>query len=258
MNADVSNKLIEELRSQVNDLSAAIQLLTPLVTKHGRQSDMGCLANVNKSIYQLTRTICHMELCENPDHIFCPSPADVVGLCRDMCREAEYPAGQLGIDFEWQADEAGGLHMVDERLLKLIVFNMLSNAFQAAGKGGTVRLRCGVSAGQLTVIVSDSGTGLKPLQENANPLLKSDGGVGFGLEAARRAASLHGGRLVLGSAKEAGASAVLSLPIQKPGREELMEQGKRMVRDIFGGYSPLLVEFSPQLDREEFLPKNVE
>ena len=260
MKSEVSGKLIGELRGQVNDLAAAVQLLTPLVAERGRPPDVGCLANVNKSIYQLIRTICHMELCENSDHIFCPHPDDAVKLCRDLCRETEHVAGQLGIEFDWHADPIGKLHMVDEQLLKLIVFNMLSNAFQAAGEGGRVQLRCNINDKWLTVIVSDSGTGLKPPREDENPLLKTDGGMGFGLEAARRAASLHGGKLMLESANGVGVSAVLSLPVRKPGKKELVEQGeeRKMRYDLFGGYSPLLVEFSPQLGREDYLPENVE
>lgn len=252
----VSDKLIRQLRSQVNELSSAVQLLTPLVTERGRDADIDYLAIINKDLYQLIRTIYHLELCENKDHPFFPELTDVADLCRKLGREVESVAEKMEVSFTWRLDKEDVLTMADQGLLRLAVLNMLTNAFQAAGKGGRVVLRCGVAGGEVKIAVTDNGEGLELSGEDDNPLLKSDGGLGLGVESARKIAALHGGRLMLSSATESGVYSVLSLPIRKPDKSEAIRQGLPI--DHMGGYSPLLVEFSPLLGSESFLPEDIE
>lgn len=259
MEDETVGKLLGELRRQVNDLAAAVQLLSPLVNEHGQTADVGRLANANKSLYQLIRTICHLELCQNEDPVFCPREMDAMGLCRDLGREVEYPAELLGVEFDWQVGKQGQLALVDEQLLRLAVFNMLSNAFQAAGEGGWVKMRCTLGGGKMEVAVSDSGMGLQSAEGKENPLLAQKGaGLGLGLETARRVAFLHGGRLILGSAKDSGVRAVLSLPLRRGESDAGVKTGSGMDVDIFGGYSPVMVEFSPLLKRDSFLKEQEE
>lgn len=257
MEAEVFNKLIGELRAQVNDLSAAAQMLTPLVTGQGKKTDADYLAVINKNLYQLIRTIYHLELCGEEDYAFSPKAIDMADLCRDICREVEAMADRLGVRFDWRLDKEGVLSLADGGLLGRAILNLLTNAFAAAGKGGRVSLRCGVSGKRFTVTVTDSGKGLKLPQGDENPLLKTGGGLGLGLAAARRVAALHGGSVMLKTAEDAGVSAVLSLPIKTPEKGELVREKKPAI-DHSGGYSALLVEFSPLLDAESFLPEDIE
>ncbi len=253
---EVGDKLIGELRGQVNDLLAAVQLLTPLVRERGEARDAECLAAMNKSLYRLIRTVYHLELCQGEEHAFCPQVTDVAGLCRDLGRQVESLAEELGIGFDWTLGKESVLALADGELLERAVLNLLTNAFTAAGKGGKVTLRCAVSGGRFTVTVTDNGPGLRLPGEEADPYLKKDGGVGLGLAAARRVAALHGGALVLENAGE-GVRAVLSLPIRMPDKSEEVHQS-RMPYDHSGGFSTLLVEFSPLLPARDFLPENVE
>lgn len=257
MEAEVFNKLIGELRAQVNTLSSAAQMLTPLVTEQGRKTDADYLAVINKNLYQLIRTIYHLELCGEEDHAFSPKGIDVAGLCRDICREVDTMADRLGVNFDWRLDKEGVLSLADGELLCRAILNLLTNAFAAAGKGGRVSLRCGVTGKRFTVTVTDSGKGLKLPQGDENPLLKTEGGLGLGLAAARKVAALHGGSVMLKTAEDAGVSAVLSLPIRPPEKWELVRE-KGPVIDHSGGYSVLLVEFSPLLDADSFLSEDIE
>lgn len=258
METEVFDKLIGELRSQVGDLSAAAQLLAPLVNEHGGERDTYCLAVINKDVYQLIRTIYHLELCGEDDHAFSPRPIDVAGLCRDIGRQTEAIAERLGVEFSWKLDKESIISLADGQLLERAILNMLTNAFAAAERGGWVRLCCGVDkVGQFKVSVSDSGKGLELSQTDESSLLKAAGGLGLGLAAARRVAALHGGKLLLENTWNAGVRSVLCLPIRKPEKGELLRQEK-MPYDHSGGYSALLVEFSPLLDAECFLPEELE
>ncbi len=257
MEAEVFNKLIGELRAQVNDLSAAAQMLTPLVTGQGKKTDADYLAVIHKNLYQLIRPIYHLELCGEEDPAFSPKDIDVAGLCREICREVDAMADRLGVRFDWRLDKEGVITQADSGLLCRAILNLLTNAFAAAGKGGRVSLRCGVTGKRFTVAVTDSGKGLKLPQGDENPLLKTGGGLGLGLAAARRVAALHGGSVMLETAGDAGVRSVLALPIRPPEKGALVRE-KGPVIDHTGGYSALLVEFSPLLDAESFLSEDIE
>lgn len=258
MEDQVTGKLILQLRGQVNDLSAAVQLLTPLVTEHGGAADVRNLTIVNRNLHQLVRTIFHLEMCEGGDYPFFPQLMDVSDLCREVGREAETAAERLGISFTWRLDKEGLLSQSDGKLLKLAIFNMLTNAFQAAKKGGRVWLRCGAADGAIRITVSDSGEGLEAPVEKENPLLKADDGLGLGLETAQRIAQLHGGQVLLSSATEAGVGATLFLPIRRPEAGETVQQGGRPEFNPLGGYSPFLVEFSTLLGPDSYRSEDID
>ena len=256
MERETSDKLILELREQVNDLLAATQLLTPLVREKGSEREGEYLASVNRSLYRLIRTVNHMELCREAEPVFRPRVIDLPGLCRDIGRQVELMAKELNISFWWEIDREGVLTLADEALLEQAILNLISNAIQAAGPGGKVKLRCKADKERCTILVKDSGAGLN-LDKGEDPFLKLPGGIGLGLTAARRAAQLHGGALMLEDGEEGGVLAVLSLPIRKPDKSEGVKEPP-MGYDRTGGFSPLLVELSPLLPFRCFLPEDVE
>lgn len=248
-------KLIMELRGQVNDLLAAVQLLTPLVREKGGQRDEKNLAYMTQGLYRMIRTVSHMDLCQSQDPVFRPRPVDLGGLCRDIGRQVEGIAADLGVSFWWEIDQEGVLSMADGSLLEQAILNMLTNACRQAGPGGHVKLRCGGNRERFTVTVQDDGPGLTPPDPVADPLVKRPSGLGLGLEAARRVASLHGGVLMLEDG-DPGVRAILSLPIHSPEGSGLLREESRC--DRTGGFSQLLVEFSPLLPPERYVYGDVE
>lgn len=250
-------KLLMEVRERVNDILAATQLLTPLVRDQGGHEERGYLAAVNKGLYRLLRTVQHME-ASGEEMDFCPEPLDLAGLCRDVARQVEPMAERLGVEFEWTLEPEGVLSVADDQLLEMAALNLLTNALEAAGKGGRVSLSSTVSGGRWKLTVTDNGPGIQRPDPDASPFLKQPGGLGLGLAAVRRAAGLHGGALVLlENGTESGVRAVLSLPIRKPDRKERL-YAPHPKKDRRGGFSPLLVELSPILPAECYLPEDVE
>lgn len=246
--------LLGEVRDRVSDILAAVQLLTPLVQEKGKKEDREYLAAMNKSLYRLMRALRHMEVC-GEEAAFQPQPLDLAGLCRDVGRQVEPLAELLGISFDWQLEESSVIGMADNHLLEMALLNMLTNALQAAGKGGQVRLWGKSKDGSFWVSVGDNGPGLTQEKEG-DPLLKT-GGTDRSLTAAQEAAFRHGGTLVMENSGEGGVRAVLSLPIRKPDKTERLRTG-RLRADMWGGFSPLLVELSPILPLECYFPEDVE
>ncbi len=126
---------------------------------------------------------------------------EAVDLVRPRCRHA-------GIALSWQRPEGEAVVSGDRARLGHLVLNLLTNAVEAAGPGGTVDvsmrnaergMRNGQSAKDGWVLeVTDSGPG--PTPEVADRLFQpfttgKREGIGLGLVVARQVAEAHGGTI---------------------------------------------------------------
>lgn len=248
-------KLVMELRSRLNDMLSAAELLTPLVREKGREEELEHLCRMNKGLYSVIRTVNHLDLCWNRDPLCHRHPVDLSALLGRIAVEVEGISRDMEVSFCWEVTEKPVPAMADAVLVEQAVLNMVTNAVQKAGPGGRVRMRVTGERGRFTVAVWDNGPGLTLPDSEASPMVKTGEGVGLGLEAARRVASLHGGALVLEN-RDGGVCAVLSLPVNAPSEEEILRDG--MGYDRGGGHSQLLVEFSHLLPSNRFSPGDLE
>jgi signal transduction histidine kinase len=109
----------------------------------------------------------------------------------------------------------------DGSQLKQVVFNLVINALQALGKQPTGVLEVGVwtEAGSGQVRVIDNGPGIPPenLERIFDPFFTTKGpdkGTGLGLSVCSSIVRQHGGEISVHSRLGAGATFVVSLPLQ--------------------------------------------
>jgi signal transduction histidine kinase len=121
--------------------------------------------------------------------------SEAVDLLRPQCRHA-------GIALSWQAPAEPCTIEGDAGQLGQLIVNLLGNAIDAAGPGGSVEVvikdEVGPGAGVFVLEVLDSGPGPPPeLAERLfEPFVTSKPeGVGLGLAVARQVAEGHGGRV---------------------------------------------------------------
>jgi len=120
-----------------------------------------------------------------------------------------------GMNLEVHAPPDGPQVRIDPHQLRQILVNLLTNAADAAGPGGVVRIDTRVEPQALAVTVSDDGPGIDPdLRDRIfDPLVSSKpGGVGLGLALCRTLAERHGGSIELGESALGGATFVVRLP----------------------------------------------
>jgi len=120
--------------------------------------------------------------------------------------------------------------LADERKLKQIVFNLLSNATKFTPDGGAITVEARQEGGELIVSVSDTGIGIKPedqerifgeFEQVASSYDRPQQGTGLGLALARRFVELHGGRLWVESEGEGkGSTFTFAIPIEAQKREK--------------------------------------
>jgi signal transduction histidine kinase len=104
--------------------------------------------------------------------------------------------------------------------LRQVLVNLVRNAAEAAGSGGTVEVRLAERDGAAEVSVEDSGGGIPDAQRDRlfEPFFTTKPrGTGLGLAVSRAIARAHGGDLAAGAARAGGARFALRLPLRRGG-----------------------------------------
>ncbi len=137
----------------------------------------------------------------------------VLSLTRDQARRQD-----LTIEFECPAD-VGWLD-ADERRIKQVLFNLMSNAMKFTSPGGTIGLGAARGANEIVLWVSDTGVGI-PLKERERVFQRfyktragtHHAGAGLGLSLVRSFIELHGGSVELRSEPGEGTTIRCYLPL---------------------------------------------
>lgn len=142
--------------------------------------------------------------------------------CIQMCRgRADEGGVKLTLDApQWELDAFG-----DERLLRQLVLNLVSNGVKFTPPNGQVRVRLNADerAG-IFIEVTDTGIGiprehldrvLRPFEQVERALSRRHGGTGLGLPFAKKIAELHGGSLWLESEVDKGTHVIVRLPPER-------------------------------------------
>ncbi|WP_018606640.1 sensor histidine kinase [Uliginosibacterium gangwonense] len=140
----------------------------------------------------------------------------VCELVRELSHTIEPVAQRRGVLFE--SDCQAGLCSLfgNRKEISGALTNLLENALQAVGEGGTVRLLATQSGDEVVFMVKDNGRGIpKELQERLfEPFFTTRAdGTGLGLAIARGVARAHGGEIALQSVLGEGSEFLLKLPL---------------------------------------------
>jgi len=113
-----------------------------------------------------------------------------------------------------------GWIVADERRLKQVIFNLLSNAVAFTPAGGKVKLAVARDGEEVAIAVSDSGPGIPEAEqarvfqpfERGMALGTGQAGAGLGLSLVKSFIELHGGRVALRSTANKGTTVTCTLP----------------------------------------------
>jgi signal transduction histidine kinase len=112
----------------------------------------------------------------------------------------------------------------DRGQLKQVLTNLLDNAIKFTQDGGTVRVSAAAAGDEVSVCVADNGPGIPAadLPRVFERFYRVDkarsremGGTGLGLSIVKHIAEVHGGRVSVESAPDAGSAFRLHLPAIK-------------------------------------------
>jgi PAS domain S-box-containing protein len=146
-----------------------------------------------------------------------------------------------GIRLQAEVEEGIDAITADERKIKQVLFNLLSNAFKFTLDGGTVLVHARMLSDDLIEIsVADSGIGIsaedqtrlfQPFQQLESPMLKKRPGTGLGLNLCRQLVKLHGGRIWVESEPDKGSKFIFVIPrkAKKPVEQRIIDPLRRVL-----------------------------
>jgi signal transduction histidine kinase len=131
-------------------------------------------------------------------------------------------ASRRGITLGHSIDEQLGAIRGDERKVKQVLLNLLSNALKFTPEGGRIDVRAAPREGLAEISVADTGVGIAPEDQEAvfeefrqvGTADKKVEGTGLGLALSRKFIELHGGRIWVESEVGKGSRFAFSLPLR--------------------------------------------
>ena len=217
-----------ELRTPLNAIigfSEALKLGIPAPLSHPKHVEyLNLIHQSGNYLLQLINDI--LDLSRIESGMQAPRDAriclpDAIETCIRMVRER---ANNKKLRLEIESRDDCPCLLADERMVKQILLNLLTNAIKFTPDGGAVSIRVDLDGrvGDLVVRVADSGVGIAPenLARIFTPFTRADGdayvsrqeGTGLGLALTRKMAELHGGSLVLDSVPGVGTTATVRFP----------------------------------------------
>jgi signal transduction histidine kinase len=132
-------------------------------------------------------------------------------------------ATRRGVALDLSVDARVGQIRGDERKVKQVLLNLLSNALKFTPEGGRIDVRASVVNGMAEISVTDTGVGIASEDQEAvfeefrqvGTAAKKVEGTGLGLALSRKFIELHGGRIWVKSQLGAGSTFTFTLPVRR-------------------------------------------
>src|SRR5262249_49292465 len=131
-------------------------------------------------------------------------------------------AGRRSIALNMAMDPQLGQIQADERKVRQVVLNLLSNGIKFTPEGGRIEVGAAPKDGFVEVSVSDTGIGIAPEDQEkvfeefrqVGTAAKKIEGTGLGLNLGRKFVELHGGRIWVKSEVGVGSTFTFTLPVR--------------------------------------------
>lgn len=220
-----------EFRTPLATILSSTELLEHYAERLPAVERAELLASIKQAVQRMTRLLDDVLLIGKAEAgrlAYRPAELDLVALCRAAAAEAERaaprpaaPDAGPGMPSRIVLDlPAGDLRVqADDKLLRFILGNLLSNALKYSPDGGEVRLALHATTQALALSVADPGIGIPPedLPRLFEPFHRGRNvgtlpGTGLGLAIVRKAVDLHGGHIEVDSTPGAGTRFVVTLP----------------------------------------------
>jgi signal transduction histidine kinase len=146
-------------------------------------------------------------------------PVDVHSLLAGVLAQTRDRAQRLELTLGFDCPTDIGMVLADERRLRQVLFNLVSNAIKFTPASGSVLLSARRVGAEMVLSVSDTGIGIEAAQvgrvfdkfERGDPTTRAVG-AGLGLSLVKAFVELHGGRVEIQSAPTRGTTVTCFLP----------------------------------------------
>ncbi|MFL6245496.1 MAG: ATP-binding protein [Thermoanaerobaculia bacterium] len=177
--------------------------------------------------------------------------ADLTKIVEDVMVAARPAADAKRLRIHFTA-APGVLVRGDDRRLRQIVWNLVTNAVKFTDEGGSVRVELSLRDSMAHVEVTDTGRGIDPaflpyvwdrFRQADSSTSRQYGGLGLGLAVVRHLVELHGGTVHAESdGAGRGATFAVELPLARVGERMAAMRGTGDADGLLGGKRVLVVD----------------
>ncbi|OUL22604.1 hybrid sensor histidine kinase/response regulator [Nostoc sp. T09] len=223
-----------EFRNPLSNIFTCTELLTDHSQQLNEAKKDEYLAHIQNSVQHLEHLLGDVLLigkAEIGKTQFKPEPLDLENFCKNLITDTQLSAGENhNIIFTVQgsntstkdniATQNSQLISLDEKMLRHILTNLLTNAVKYSPQGGTINFEIFYVSGEVIFRIQDEGIGIPEAdQENLfNSFHRCSNvgnipGNGLGLAIVKHYVELHGGEISFASKPGIGTTFIVNLPI---------------------------------------------
>ena len=185
-----------------------------------KQKDyVGDIITASDKLAEVTSDILDLAMIDSGAMRLELSRADLYQLLGRVAEPLRQHAESLDIEFRIECPPDAGVVMVDQKRIRQVVFNLLSNAFKYTPRGGSIVLGATIIGDDLQIYVADTGPGIAPdVKANVFERFAAKGqggqraGAGLGLALVNRFVELHNGWVEIESGAQSGTVVRCHLP----------------------------------------------
>jgi len=211
-----------EFRNPLSTIQTSNDLLRYYSAKMSEEKRKEHFDNIDTQVKQLTEMLNDILMISKAETVgleFKPTTLNLEDFCRALAEEVQQTTVKHRIHFSSSGDGSGAV--VDEKLLRRAISNLLTNAVKYSPAGGAVHLRLLCAGGEAVISVEDEGIGIP--QEDQKHLFEvfhragnvgDISGSGLGLVIIKQAVEAHGGAISVISQVNVGTTFIVRLPIK--------------------------------------------
>lgn len=211
-----------EFRTPLGVIFSSTQILKRYFERLSTQDRAEQLAEIEHSVGRMNELIDGVLLLGKVEsgRMECrPGPVDMAEVCRRVI--AEVTAATQGVcSIHYGGDEVNTPLSLDERLVSIVLTNLLANAVKYSSAGKSVHLTLRREPKEMVLVVSDQGIGIPTADQtqlfrafHRAGNVGSVPGTGLGLTIVKRCVDLHGGSISFVSEETKGTTFTIRLPL---------------------------------------------
>lgn len=223
--SDLKNRFVSmvshEFRTPLTLIKSSVQMVRKFRDKLTSKEQEDYLERIVFSVDNLTDLIENVIFIGKNDAkklIVNKSDINIEELLKELC-ELFVVSSKDDISFDYQIDIATRIIHSDEKILRIVLTNLISNAIKYSGSSDKIILKTGMKDKEVYILVKDFGIGIPPEeQERIFELfyraknVNSVSGTGLGLTVVTESLSKLDGRLELNSKIDEGSEFTIYLP----------------------------------------------
>ncbi len=241
-----------DLREPLTSLVAISDTLLPTAIGSPDEKVTDLLSRMSRGLYRMQRVLSNMSDAGVDSSLYTQESHNVSRVFSDIFEKVKALLEPLGIQVSYQGPDVPVSGLLDRELMERAVLNLISNSIKFMPDGGTIQGELEQCGHLLRFSMTDSGSGIadEVLGSVFSRYLRQPGledqrhGIGLGLTMVRRAASAHGGTVLIDRPASGGTRVTMTIGLI----HTTIPKVNSIITDMTGGRDQALIELS------EFLP----